>query len=265
MKWRRWIPAFAGVYGSFIPQFIVLILLGFCSALFEVVGIGLVIPLFSQGIAHTQPGTDAFSVFIVKIFALLHLPFGVRGLLLFIVGLFVLKAIALIGFSYAKVHLISTYELRTRDALYRGTLKTFWGYLIRQKIGFVENVLMTDLGMTIGMLKQTSSFILIFTSLLLYATAAFSIAPFVTFVTLSIGAVIMLFYHPLIRRTRILAKQQSLLNKRIAHHVNEHVAGLKVVKAMGAEKPIAAMARELFVRMKENRIKFFFLREASSL
>ncbi len=255
----------SGMFRPLLAPFAVLVALGLLSGLFEVVGVGVLIPLFAQAVSHAGPGSDVFSQLIGTLFDWLHLSFSVRHLLMFIVGLFLLKAVALLLFSYTRVRLTATYEARTRGEIYRAMMDTSWGYLIRQKVGYVENVLMTDIGMVVSLLKQCSSFVLVFTSLLLYTIAAFSISSFITMLALAIGSVSLILYRPLILRTRQLARHQTKLNKRVAHFINEYVAGLKVIKTMAVGARIADIAQSLFDKLKQNRIRFFFLREASGL
>lgn len=256
---------FFGMFRPMLVPFVFLIALGLLSGLLEVVGVGMLIPLFSHAVSRADQGSDIFSRFIGTLFGWLHLSLSVRHLLLFIVGLFLLKAVVLLFFSYTRVRLTATYEARTRSEIYRAMLETSWGYLMQQKIGYVENVLMTDVGMVVSLLKQISSFVLVATSLLLYTIAAFSISSFITLLALTIGGVTLLLYRPLIFRTRQLARSQTKLNKRVAHFINEYVAGLKIIKTMSVGRPIADLAQELFEKLKKNRIRFFFLREASGL
>ncbi len=247
--------------GAFRWHMLLLVVLGFVSGALEVIGVGLLIPLFSYAIQKNGAGTDVFSRAVQWLFGMLHLGVGVRILLILIVSLFILKALVLLAFSYIKVWITASYEYSMRLTLYAEVLRARWPYLIHQKIGYVENVLMTDLGAAITLIKQSSALILVLTSLVLYAVTALNISTFITLTMLVVGAGIFFIYKPLIRRTRDLAKKQTKLNKLIAHFVNEQTLGLKLIKAFSVEPEIAGAADRYFSRLKKNRIHLFFLRE----
>ena len=247
--------------GAYRWHMLLLVVLGFLSGAFEVVGVGVLIPLFSYAIQKNALGSDVFSSAVQWLFSLLHISVSVRALLILIVGLFVLKAIVLLAFSYIKVWIVANYEYSMRSKLYADMLHTRWPHLIHQKIGYVENVLMTDLGTVITLIKQSSALILVLTGLTLFLVTALHISALVTLTMLAVGIAVFFLTRPLIRRTRDLAKVQTKLNKHIAHFVNEQTAGLKLIKAFSVEPSVAHAADSFFLRLKENRIRLFFTRD----
>ena len=73
--------------------------LGFVGALLEGIGINAAIPLLSFLTGASSGPTDFISNAIRGLFALFHVPFIFRYLLVFILGLFFLRAIAIAAFN----------------------------------------------------------------------------------------------------------------------------------------------------------------------
>ena len=84
-------------FGRYQWQIVVLTVLGFASGLLEGIGINAVIPLFSFIIGGEQ-GNDVISQTIRKAFDFMHVDFNLTYLLVFIVLMFIIKAIVLGAF-----------------------------------------------------------------------------------------------------------------------------------------------------------------------
>lgn len=243
-----------GVSKKYKFQIPLLIILGFLSGLLEGVGIGALIPLFSI-ISGNKIGEDNISRLIAKIFSLFNLNLSLRSLLFLICALFILKAIALFVFYSVRTKIVSDYENNLRGNLYHKTLKSNWPYLSKQKIGHLEYVLIADVGSTTRLLESIITAVLDFSSLLIYVFVAFSISPFITFIALVMGGIILLSFKPFISKTKLYAKKRIALTKFIAHQINENATGLKTIKAAGVEGEAISAGLEFFKNLKDLRIK----------
>jgi len=242
-------------FGRYKPQILILSALGFVSGLLEVVGINAIIPLFSFITNNSQPGTDLVSRSIAYFFSVIHIPLSIASLLVFIIILFLLKSAILIGFHHINNVITADYERQTRDELFTLTLTAHWPFLMKQKIGHLEKVLMTDITQGTMLLKYLSGFILLASSLVMYVLVAFSNSAMITGMTLAMGAVMFLVLKPILSRTKRIAYEFVESNKIISNLINEHMIGVKTVKAAGQERPIAARADELFRRIRNQRIR----------
>src|SRR3989344_773312 len=228
---------FREAYRPYKTELFWLTILGLVSAVLEGIGVNAIIPLFSfvSGDAGAASNFDFISRAIMKFFEIIHLSFSLKYLLIFMCALFVAKAIVLVIFNYINVAITSDYEKDARTRLFSDTLLAKWPYLIGQKIGYLEQVLVTDIARSAALLRQLVGMILMITNLIIYLAVAINISPLITILTLVIGAVLFLFFKPLFYRARVAARKQADYMKRTAHLINENMLGAKAVKAGAKE------------------------------
>lgn len=217
----------------------ILTVLGVLSGFFEAVGINAVIPLVSLALDRSMLGADRISLAIKRVFELLHLNFEPKTLLVFIVSLFILKALVSMLCFYIKMKVTSNYLLSERNDLLKKTLKAQWPYLLSQKMGYFEKTLIDDIAARPSLLSSLSAGVLLLTSLMMYVIVALNISVTITLVTLSFGAVLFLVFKPLFYQTRSLSARTIALSKEVAHQINENILGMKTIKILGAEDIIA--------------------------
>lgn len=254
-KIRKAIRTLRELYGSHAWSLGILGLFGLFNGLLGATGIGVLIPLFSFLTTRSLPDTDPVSRALGWLFARLDFAVSVSAILAVIVVLFFLKAAAFFFFKYAGARVVSGFEADLRGHLYRTTLGSSWPLLLRQKIGHLENILMTQVGGLIHLLSGILSTIHNLTSCLMYLVVAFAISPVITGAALAGGALVILFSKPIFRRIRIYAREQAVLQKGIAHEINENVSGLKVIKALAAEDPVAKTGVDFFISFRRNRVR----------
>ena len=249
------IKIFRQAFGEYKWQIVGLTALGFLSGLFEGIGINALIPLFSFITGKTPGGSDAISQIIEKLFLFLHLSFSVRYLLIFIALLFVLKALVLLVFSYVSTSIILSYEQRTRGKLLGDFLNAKWSYLLEQKLGYLEKIVMLNVQTSSRLLGYISSAIMIFASLTVYIVVAINISWRLTLITLLIGGLVLLIIRPIIYKIRIFSGNGEKLNKKIAHHINESILGMKTIKVMAAGENIIDISRDYFSQIRKIQMK----------
>jgi ABC-type multidrug transport system fused ATPase/permease subunit len=171
--------------------------------------------------------------------------------------LFVLKAIVLILLNYIKTKIALNYEERTRSNLYKLFLHTDWPYLIKQKLGHLEVVLMTNVEASSGMLVCASNLIMIVANLIVYTLIAINISWFITLMTLGMGGLMFLVLKPLIGKVRLFSYEQEDVNKQTSHHVNENILGMKTIKTMSVADKVSEVGRYYFNFIKSIKIRTF--------
>lgn len=251
-------------FGKYKWQIVILTLLGFLSGILEGVGINTVIPLFSVIMGQTGQEMDVISKYIKAGFNYFNVDFSLKYLLLFIILLFVLKAIIVIIFSYVEVRISSNYTKKTREDLFEKTLSAKWPYLLKQKLGHLEKVLMINVERSKDLFVLLSIMIMGFTSLIAYTLVAVNISSKTTLITFGLGGAVFFIFKPLIRRTRRISRDLEKLNRDVSHHVNENVLGMKTVKASRVDKAILDKARDYFDRLRIINIKAHVLSIFSS-
>lgn len=247
------------IYWKFRFHFILLITLSFLDGIFGALGIAALVPLFSFIVKGNPESNDVVSRFIFKIFFYLQIEPTLSTLLVFISSLFILKAAILWTLGYLRAKAVNNYLYTIRSNLYEKTLEARWSYLLRHKIGYLENILMGDAAVVVSLLKAIIAFIQKITNLVMYLIIAFSISFFITGLTLTIGGIILFVGKPLVRKGRAYAQKVESVRKNIAHQVNENMIGIKTVKATNTESIISQKGSASFRELKDLGIKTYLL------
>ncbi len=237
-------------YRPYLREILILAALSFVGGILEGIGINAAIPLLTFVLGLQNPATDTISQLIHSFFIFIHVPFVPKYLLTFIVVLFIGKALVSFIIGYIQIRITTQYERDTRGKLFSKVLAASWPYLLRQKLGNLETLLMVDTPASMSLLVKLSFTITVFTSLLMYLVVAFLISPLVTFATLALGVVIFVGLRPLMDRVHGISRQRTIFYRDTMHHVTEHVAGLKTVKAFGVEEAAVVRGEYLFSGIK---------------
>ena len=233
-------------YRPYKKQIVILTALGFLGGIVEGIGINALIPLLTFVLGLQDPATDALSVAIRAFFEWIHVPFVPKFLLSFIVILFIAKAAIALLLNYIQIGITTAYERETRSRLFSIVLRASWPYLLKQKLGNLETALMIDTPAAMSLLNKLSLAIMLVTSLMMYAVVAFSISPLVTLTTLVLGVIIFVTLRPLMDKVHAISSERASIYRDTLHHVTEHVAGLKTVKALGVEDHAIKRGNVLF-------------------
>jgi ABC-type multidrug transport system fused ATPase/permease subunit len=251
------------VFRSYRWYILALLLLGLVAPILEGIGINAAIPLLSFLINGGQP-TDIISRTIAAVFHFVHLPFTFRYLLVFIMGLFVVRAISVVAFGYIRGRISADYLSTESELMLKNTFAASWGFLLRQKIGNIQNFLSRDIQRTGDLLNAVGQAIQSVTGFLMYLLVALNIAPLMTCVTVAGGALLFVGVRPLIRHTQESGAAMSETDKQITQFLSEHISGMKSVKAAAAEAPAFERSKKLFASMRALYIKMAFTRSLSS-
>ncbi|MDP3741670.1 MAG: ABC transporter transmembrane domain-containing protein, partial [bacterium] len=255
---------FRQAFGRYKLQIIALCGFGFLAGLLEGVGVNALIPLFSFASGENQGATDFISKQIANFFALFGLSLSVRVLLVFIAVLFGAKAVLTLFLNYLKLKIITDYEEEMRRSLFEKMLVSNWMHLMRQKLGHLETILTVDVPNAATVLGQMGGAITVVTSLFIYVFIALNISAPITLLTLGLGAVIFFVFQPFLKKIKILATERNQVLKETAHHVSENILGMKTIKAMRVEEPVAKKGRALFGKLRHSTLQVPFLKSIMS-
>lgn len=229
-----------------------LAILGFLSAFLDGIGISAIVPLLSflLGGGEALPGDFITSTLRIA-FSFVGVPFQFRYLLAFIAALFVLRAIALVVFTYIRARIQSDFLNKEMSYLLSATFASRWEFLLQQKAGYLQNTIYWDVKRTAGLLDVLVQFIQSGSGCVVYLLVALNISPGVTLATIGVGACVLLFFRPLVRKTQTLSEHTSTIEKDLSHHVTEHLAGLKSVKAAGAEQSVVTIGKKYLLQLQD--------------
>lgn len=246
-------------FGSYKGEITALIGLGFLSGILEGIGVNAVIPLFSFITGGEDIPGDFISSSIRTFFQLLHLEYKLPYLLILIALLFIGKAIALFWSRYLTERIRERYILETREHLFDLTLKANWTYLLKQKIGYLEKVLINDINAAAGLLTHISGGVILATNTLVYVVIAINISVMITLLTLIVGGIVFLVFKPLVYKAKTISHRNTEIMKEIAHHINESMIGIKTIKAASKETSIVQRAKKYFEQMRQINLKISIL------
>ncbi len=251
-------------YGPYKKQILILTALGFIGGIFESVGISAAIPLLTSVLALHSPASDVLSVAMQGVFTFLGVPFVPRNLLIFIVLLFIAKSLTSLYFSYVQIKITTEYDREMRARTFSRVLRASWPYLIKQKLGNLETLLMLDVPISTSLLVKVSAMITLISSVIVYFIFAFSISGLITVITFVIGILIFFFMRPINDRVHTMAKDRATTYRDTVHHVSEHVSGLKTVKAMYVENAAIRHGDTLFEAIKDYNQRIQFLQQIAA-
>jgi ABC-type multidrug transport system fused ATPase/permease subunit len=250
-------------YRQYVFSFLGIIGLGFIAGLSEGIGIAAIIPLFAVLTGQNVAGTGRLSKLIAWFFATIHIPLTPIFILGFSVLLFILKALIQFFAKYKNAQTINTFEEHLRGSLLRRTLNAKWPFLMKQKSGHLDTILLYDVEMNSAVIATVSGIIMASTTFIAYTLVAFSISIKITAATLLVGLLLSLSFRSIYAGIRQRQTEASRIQKELNHHVAEHMASIKSIKATAIENPVLSYALNLFSKLQKVKSESARFRQAS--
>jgi len=236
------------LYGSYRTRMLGLTFLGGFSSVLEGLGISVLIPLlvfFVGGDAGDQASNFAVD-FLKGVFGWLGVALSFKVLLSIAVALFLLKALMLFWFGYVRAKIVAEYRMSVRSELYQDFLNADFSYLQRQRVGYLDTILMREVKQSSRLFENLIGFILSLTSMVAYATVSMFLSPYITILAVIFGGIFLIVFRPLMVRIRIYSRSLIAAGKEVSHMLAEILYGIKSVKAAGAERAVFDAAQPIF-------------------
>lgn len=243
----------------------ILIILGLLQGFLEGVGIGMLIPLFSFIVHKGDLSNDLISRTVRDSFVYAGVTPGIWSLITVFIFVFIFSAAVAFTSGYINNQVSFDYERIIKSRIYRQILSSSWPFLLKQKIGYLEHILMIAVTSQVKMVRKIFDVIYAVTGFIMYFYIALKISASITLVTTAFGAILLVLFLPFIKRLQAQMQNQANISKAIAHDINENVTGLKTIKAMGAEEEAAEKGLNLFDQLVGVRAKQYMLTEAVSV
>jgi len=250
---------FYRAYWGYKKQILALTILGFMSSLLEGIGVNVAIPIFSFISGSGDRADDPISKIIKSFFDYFKISYSLKYLFIFICFLIILRIFVMLLSNYIKIRITAEYEEKTRGRLFELTTKANWQYLLKQKLGHLETMLVTNIQHGSNLLQYISDSFMIMASLVIFLLVAVNISWVITLITLILGGSIFFVFKPFLYKIRALARENEKINRQTAHHVNENILGMKTIKVMSASSQITDRAKAYFKTIKELVVKTSFL------
>lgn len=213
--------------------------LGFLSGIFEGIGVNALIPLLSFLIPGSGAApADHISHFIASLFGFFGIGFIFRNLIFFIFSLFMLRTVIVVASSYIRGAVMTDITNSETRSLVKLLLAARWSFLLRQKIGYVQNTLIRDIQRSTGLFEAAAQVIQSFTGFLMYFAVALNISAPVTLAAVAAGGSFAVVLRPIGRKLQIASSAAANEEKAVAQFVSESIIGMKVVKISGREREI---------------------------
>lgn len=246
-------------------RIVLIAVLSFISSILEGVGINAIIPLFAF-VDRSQTGaTDVISQTIEKAFLYFNLDFTIKSLIIFVVLLFVIKAVILFINHYIIAKNQADYQKNTRSELLKLTFASNWPYLSKQKVGYLDQVLTTDIDHASTLLLYIGGFILLLGNLVIYSLIAVNISFIIAALALIMGGIIFVIFQPLFHKNKIASAEFAQKYKELAHYINENTISMKAVKSMFVGNQVLKRGIAYFDRIKNLVVKVALLQNITNV
>lgn len=250
-------------FASFRRTIAALVVLGFIGSVLEGVGVNALVPLLSLGQAgDIASQSDPISKAIRWLSTSMGFDFGLKFLIVFIIAVFVFRAAFQFVANVIKVRICTRYERNIRKRLFADFVDSRWSYLMQQRLGHLETILLTNVRYSSLLLEHVCMVLIVLTSLVVYLGVAMSISPIMTLITLALGVVMFVVFKPLFRGTGKLSREIEGMNKRIAHFLNENIFGMKTVKVMSVAKEVVKKGTKQFDELRDKTLSISVMRMA---
>lgn len=254
----RFFSLFRRAFGDYKWHIALMAALNFLSGTLEGIGITAIIPLFSF-IGGGGAATDGISRAIGEFFSYAHLPYSAKPLLLFMVVLFLAKALFVLISQQVTVRIIADFEKKKRSELLASTFAARWPFLSVQKLGHLDQMLTTEISRSSSILYYSSSAMLVIANLVIYSFLVLNISLAIAVFALLSGLLLFFVFMPLLHKTKIISDAMVHENKNLAHFANEHIIGAKAIKSMNLEGQVVEKGTVVLNVIRKLYLKSAFL------
>lgn len=253
-------PLVSGYYGlGFI-----LLMLSLVGGVLEGVGITALIPMFSF-VDNSQVGADFLSNLVAQALTFIGLPYTLKTYLLFIAAVFITKAGILTAVTYLTAYISANFEERTRNRLIEKTLQADWRFLSKQKMGYLDQLLTTNINYSSALITNLLSTANIIVNLIVYTVLVLNISVLIAFFTFIFGILIFITFKPFFQKGRATSYKVSTMWKTLAHQVNENIVGMKTIKSLSVENAVAHRTEDFFEQIKKFNIRIAWYKNITSV
>ena len=255
------LKVFSVAYKGYKRQIFILALLSAFGGLLEGVGVNALIPVLAFATGNYDTGEENVILKFVRwVFSATGFGFTLKYLLIFVCLLFIVKVLITILAQYIDTRIVSGYEEKTRIDLVGQALNASWPYLLKQKVGYLDTILVYDIRKSSFLLERLAAVVSNIANLSAYLLVAVSISWPITATALAVGLFLIISLIPLIHKIRAFSKKLVEMNKKTAHYVNENIIGAKTIKSMVVEDAVAKVGKKFFAALKILQIRTTLLK-----
>ncbi len=256
---------FKGAFGKHKLELIVIVLLGLVSSFFEGVGISAIIPIFSFVAGQGVSSTDFITKFIESAFNFFGIVYTFRTLIYLIGFLFVARIFALFLIQYITARIVFGYERNMRNELFQSTVSAKWPFLVNQKVGHLDQLLITNTTNVSQFFGFFATLIIVSSKTIAYTLIAINVSFTVAVLTLLVGLLAFILFQPLFTKNKRISSEAEEQNRSIAHFTSQHVGGMKAIKIMSIEDEVAKRASGFFEKVRQLYVNMTIVRGTTEM
>ena len=207
------------------------------AGLFEIIGIGALLPIFALSEGGSVEKTSAFADISLKFLSFFDEQPSATQLLIFMLAMLLMKNVmSFVALSYAG-HVEADVTGRLRRRLIKSIFSANWAFLTSRKSGEVTHIINSEAGRVGHAFMLSAWFMSHVVNSIIYIGAGLLISVELVVLTCGVFITLAVAMSPFISRTREVAKQQTRLTSRFMTDLTDYLANLKPIKAM--DKPCA--------------------------
>ncbi|MBI3571968.1 ABC transporter ATP-binding protein [Candidatus Kaiserbacteria bacterium] len=218
------------------------------------IGIGTIIPLFSYFSNQSSFAGNRISKLILGAFTAIGIEPNVVFLVSLIMATFIAKAAVVFWANRYGEKMAADYEESARGYIFGGLMRSRWGYLLQQKTGHLQRLIMDDASYAGLVLYYASALILFGVSLVTYLAVAFAISVKITALTFALGGILFFLLRRVFSETQRLSHALIAAEKEANQYVGENLSGGKVIKSLSVQPGVIGGAEGEFRTLRKWRM-----------
>ncbi|MUV88611.1 ATP-binding cassette domain-containing protein [Halapricum sp. CBA1109] len=233
-----------------------IVALNLLTAIFEGIGLGLLVPIIETAQAGeniTAQASGVTSYFLV-VYSLVGVPFTLETLLLGLAAVMAVRYALSFCTSWLGVILRTQYLAHLRTQCFDRLLSAEVSYLDDQDGDVMTNTIVTEAAQASGLISRLLNVVQTCFFALIYVTVALLIAPFATAVAVGVLGTVVVFTRYVVRPSYGIGDQVSEANERIQGLVNAAIRGIHDIKLFNVGDRLNGEYRDAHGTLVETRV-----------
>lgn len=239
--------------------FAIMLFLSTIACFFESIGIFLFLPLFTILINGNQQGGFLYEL-TKQIFERAHADVTVLNLILFMLPLFIAKALFLYSAETYSIKFSNRYRVDMINKLFSKYWSIKWKYYIEQKRGYLIDYILTVSSGNKALLESLGKAVSAMLAVAIYVVFCLVISTGLTAVILGIFVLLMLVYLKVLVRVKDCGQKAMRAGNDLAKLVEQYLRGYKSLKAFNVIRRAQGMVDSEARKRSRNYVNLYQLR-----
>jgi subfamily B ATP-binding cassette protein MsbA len=224
----------------------ILLLLSLFIAALDGIGISMLMPLLES--VEIAKGVDKTN-WLFKITQILGVYGSLKGVLLFMFGVFLFKAIARFSMGWFQANLNRALQLKLKKQMYQDVLEVDYRYYLKHNTGHFITVLNTHL---VSLINSFNSFVQFVTALIMtltYMVMAAVLSWQVAIISLIIGSIVIGLLSYVVKYIKNLSRKSANVDKKNSQIAIQAIYAFKYVVSTSSYAPIQKLFNDSITKI----------------